>query len=177
MKVLNVGGGGNRVIPAHYAGFEQLVLDIDESVGADIVCDALEMVGLEPEQFESVYCSHNLEHFYQHDVPQVLKGFLHVLKSKGSLEIHVPNLKNLMTEMMKNNLDLMDVWYRVGDTPITYHDVLYGWNTAMKDGNLYYAHKCGFTSLSLFTAIERAGFVNVCVYDQGANLVARALKE
>ena len=83
-KVLNVGGGSKSIaLPPQYAEFEHILLDIDPSDSPDIVCDARSLQDLEPEQFDAVYCSHNLEHYFWHDVPRVLDGFTHVLKPNG----------------------------------------------------------------------------------------------
>ena len=62
-------------IPAHYAGWEHVLLDIDPGSGADIVCDARRLDTLPPAQFDAIYCPHNLEHYYAHDVPKVVAGF------------------------------------------------------------------------------------------------------
>lgn len=35
--------------------------------------------------YDEVYCSHNLEHNYRHDINRVLRGFLHVLDQTGLL--------------------------------------------------------------------------------------------
>lgn len=180
MIVLNVGGGPTRHLPAEYSGYEQHLLDIDPSVNPDICFNAVELSKLSAHyaKYDVVYCSHNLEHYYKHDVPKVLDGFWSVLKTGGTVEIHVPNIKHLMQTMLAGNLDVSDVWYRLNDgTAITFHDVLYGWNQAMSSGNVYYAHKCGFTPLSLHQALFNAGFVNIQVIDQGSNLLARAEKE
>ena len=178
MKVLNVGGGTSRISDQRYFGWEQRILDIDPAVNPDILLDAKEMNTLEARSYDAVYCSHNLEHFYFHEVPLVLEGFIHVLKEDGFAEIAVPNLTNLFQEMHRHNLDIMDVWYRTGENnPITFHDTLYGWNAAMKGGNLYYAHKCGFTASSLHAECVRAGFKSVWVAEQGANLLAFAYKK
>ena len=181
MKVLNVGGGASRYLPPHFDGWEQVLLDADPDCKPDICCDAKDIQNhVEQGTYDAVYCSHALEHFYAHDVPLVLKGMLYAMSpSVGELrtskiEIHVPNLRNLMQTMLQSNLDINDVWYRAGDNPITFHDVLYGWSAAMGKGNLFYAHKCGFTRLSLQTALEKAGFSGVQVQEQGANLMARA---
>lgn len=177
MRVLNVGGGASRHLPESYNGWEQVLLDIDPATGADIVCDAKELISRPETDFDAVYCSHNLEHFYRHDVPVVLAGFLHCLREGGRVEIHVPNIKNLMQTMLASNLDVMDVWYRTGDgSPVTFHDVLYGWNVAMSNGNEFYSHKCGFTVMSLGTALHAAGFRDVQVFDQGSNLMAVGVK-
>ncbi len=67
--VLNVGGNSKAIaLPPQYAGFEHLLLDIDPSGSPDIVCDARELATLDAGQSDAVYCSHNLEHYYRHDV-------------------------------------------------------------------------------------------------------------
>jgi predicted SAM-dependent methyltransferase len=71
------------LLPAQYQEFEHILLDIDPKGSPDIVCDARTLTTLEPNQFDAIYCSHNLEHYYPHDVPRVLAGFLHVLKEDG----------------------------------------------------------------------------------------------
>jgi hypothetical protein len=176
MRVLNV-GGGSRNLPERYNGWDQVLLDIDPAVNPDVCCDALEMHKLPANEYDAVYCSHTVEHFYQHDVPTVLAGFLHVLKDTGFADIAVPNLSHLFKSLMVSNLDINDVWYRTGQgLPITFHDVLYGWSQAMQKGNLFYAHKCGFTAHSLGTVLANVGFKSVQVAEQDANLFAFAHK-
>ena len=175
MRVLNVGGGSNRDLPPAYKDYVQDILDIDPVVHPDILCDAREMLGLPAGTYDAVFCSHTLEHFYKHDVPKVLAGFRHVLKADGVAHISVPNIPNAFLAMRANNLDLHDIWYRTGsNTPITFHDVLYGWNHAMERGNLFYAHKCGFSGISLGEAVMKAGFPHVRVAEDQYNIVAKA---
>ena len=176
MKLLNV-GGGSRVLPPRYEGCEQTLLDIDSSVNPDVCLDAKEIGRLAPNAYDVVYCSHNLEHFYQHDVDTVLKGFLHVLKPGGFADISVPNLEQLFKDMQVKNLDLQDIWYRNGSgLPITFHDVIYGWSMAMSQGNLYYAHKCGFTASSFYKELESAGFTAIQIVLDSINITAKAYK-
>ena len=176
MIVLNV-GGGHRILPPHYEGWIQDLLDIDPDVSPDICCDAKKIASLVAEgRYDAIYCSHNLEHFYQHDVPVVLGGFYHALKVGGFVEVRVPNINQLFLDIQAKHLDLMDVWYRVEGQPITFHDVLYGWHVAMKDGNLFYAHKCGFTAISLEAALIKANFTNVRVIENGMELLGIANK-
>lgn len=73
MKVLNVGGNSKNIqLPPYYKGFEHLLLDIDSRGKPDIVADARELDKLEHGLVDAVYCSHNLEHYYRHEVPKVL---------------------------------------------------------------------------------------------------------
>jgi hypothetical protein len=71
-RVLNVGGNSKAIaLPAPYADFEHLLLDIDPTGQPDIVCDARRLETLPADQFDAIYCSHNLEHYYHHDVAKV----------------------------------------------------------------------------------------------------------
>lgn len=176
MRVLNVGGGPSRVLPERYSGWSQDLLDIDPAVKPDVCCDAKQMSVLDPQIYDAVYCSHNLEHFHQHEVPVVLAGFMHVLKPGGSVDISVPNVMDAFKQMLGRSLDINDVYYRVPAGPIRFHDVLYGWNAAMSRGNLFYAHKCGFSALSLDETVRSAGFAEVRVAEAGPNLFATGIK-
>jgi hypothetical protein len=177
MKVLNVGNGNSRHLPPHFEGWDQVTLDIDATVNPDIVLDAKEIINLPANEYDAVYSSHILEHVYKHEVSNVLKGFLHVLKVGGFMESLVPNLQELFRAILKNGLDINDVWYRSTGTPITFHDVLYGWGPALEGGNLYYAHKCGFTPISLWYMVDRTGFKQVETQERDGNLYVKGVKQ
>lgn len=159
-KVLNVGGNNKTIpLPPHYAEFEHLLLDIDPKGSPDIVCDARELMSLEANQFDAVYCSHNLEHYYRHDVPKVLGGFLHVIKDGGFAQIRVPDIAEVMRVSIEQNLDIDDVLYQSPAGPIMVLDVLYGYTVEIEQsGRDFYAHKTGFTQKSLLAALNRSGF-------------------
>ena len=159
-KVLNVGGGSKSIaLPPQYAAFEHLLLDIDPKGEPDIVCDARQLSGLPAAQFDAVYCSHNLEHYYRHDVPRVLAGILHVMKDGGFVQIRVPDLTELMRVTVSQGLDVDDVLYTSPAGPVMILDVLYGHSpTIERSGEEFFAHKTGFTQKSLSNAVARAGF-------------------
>ena len=161
--VLNVGGNNKGIpIPAHYSGWRHLLLDIDPRGGADFVCDARELLTQPAAQFDAIYCSHNLEHYYRHDAERVLRGFLHVLKPDGFAEIRVPDIRLVMQAMLEQALDIDDVLYHSGVGPILVRDVIYGWHVEIeRTGQDFFAHKTGFTALSLSAALESAGFARV----------------
>ncbi len=174
-RVLNVGGGSKAIaLPPQYAAFEHLLLDIDARGAPDIVCDARKLTTLEAAQFDAVYCSHNLEHYYRHDVPKVLAGFLHVLKDDGFAHIRVPDLNEVMRLAVERGLDIDDVLYQSPAGPIMVLDVIYGYSVEIeKSGQDFYAHKTGFTVKSLVAALERAGFRRV--YSMAGDLEVDAL--
>jgi len=146
-KVLNVGGNSKAIpLPPQYAGFEHLLLDIDPTGNPDVLCDARELTKLDAEQFDMVYCSHNLEHYYRHDVPRVLNGFFNVLKTGGAVHIIVPDLLEVMKKVVQNNMDIDDVLYQSGMGPIMVSDVIYGYSKQIEaSGVEFFAHKTGFT--------------------------------
>ena len=144
----------------------QYRLDIDPRMRADFTCDALEMrkhvVGA---SFDAVFCSHNLEHYYFHQVPVVLSGMFHVLKSGGFVEILVPDILAAIKTMEQLGCDLEDVLYDSPGGPISTIDVIYGWRLEIERSNQhYFAHKTAFTPKSLQKALLNAGFINVEIY-------------
>jgi len=119
-------------------------------------------VSLDAGQFDAVYCSHNLEHYYRHDVPKVLAGFLHVLKDGGSAQIRVPDIAEVMRTTIERGLDIDDVLYQSPAGPIMVLDVLYGYSVEIEQsGQDFFAHKTGFTSKSLIAALQKAGFSKI----------------
>jgi SAM-dependent methyltransferase len=177
MRVLNVGGNDRRIpIPPHYAGWEHLILDIDPDVKPDICADAREMTSLEAGTFDAVYCSHNLEHYFAHDVARVLAGFLHVLRPEGFAEIRVPDIEKLMHTAVVRNLDIEDVAYESAAGPVRVLDVLYGFGPEIeRSGHDFFAHKTGFTRKSLTRALHAAGFATVVAGPSPVFLELRAL--
>jgi len=163
LKVLNVGGNNKAIpLPPQYAGFEHLLLDIDPEGQPDLLCDARQLTTLEPAQVEAVYCSHNLEHYHRHEVPSVLAGFLHVLKDGGFAHIQVPDLTELMRQVLARNLDLEATLYTAPAGPITPLDVIYGYHVEIeRSGKDFFAHKTGFTLASLFRLLTEANFSKI----------------
>lgn len=167
-RVLNVGGNSKDIpIPAHYAGWKHLILDIDPSVDPDICHDARLLTELPTAQFDAIYCSHNLEHYYRHDGKRVLAGFRHVLKPDGFAEIRVPDIRAVMQRCVSGDLDVDDVLYTSGAGPIQVHDVIYGWGKQIeKSGEHFFAHKAGFTAKSLGRFLMDAGFGEVLISER-----------
>ena len=162
-KVLNVGGNNKAIaLPEIYNGWEHVLLDIDPRGNPDVVCDARELTTLPPSQYDSVYCSHNLEHYYRHDAVKVLLGFRHVLKPAGFAHIRVPDMGEMMQMVVKRNLDIDDVLYMSQAGPISVQDMIYGWGAEIESsGNDFFAHKIGFTVQSIGKILKRCGFPHI----------------
>jgi SAM-dependent methyltransferase len=164
-RVLNVGGNSKQIpIPAHYAGWAHVLLDIDPGGNPDVVCDARELLSLEENQFDAVYCSHNLEHYYRHDGAKVLRGFLHVLKPQGFAEIRVPDISSVMRHVVASGIDIDDTLYVSPSGPITVGDVIYGWGKQIEESGVdFFAHKTGFSPATLARVLDEAGFGKVYI--------------
>ena len=164
-KVLNVGGNSRDIkLPAIYSGWSNVLLDIDPRGKPDVLCDARELTKLPASEYEAVYCSHNLEHYYRHDAMKVLAGFLHVMKEDAFAHIRVPDIGELIEVMVEKKLDIDDFLYPSPAGPITVRDVIYGYGVEIeRSGNDFYAHKTGFTKKSLLGILKQAGFMHVYV--------------
>ena len=163
-KVLNVGGNSKHIaIPDHYDGWVHHLLDIDPKGAPDIVCDSRTLIDLPSAQYDSVYCSHNLEHYYAHDVVKVLTGFHHILKDDGFVDIRVPDIQAVVLYMVQNNMDIDDVLYETSSgVHISIKDVMYGWGGQIEaSGVEFFAHKTGFSEKSLTAALNKCGFTEV----------------
>ena len=178
-RVLNVGGAAKEIpIPPHYDGWDHVLLDIDPAGKADVICDARDLPDLPPGEYDAVYCSHNLEHYWRHDLPDVLSGFAHVLKADGFAEVRVPDLVAVFKDVLKSGMDLDDVLYTQSGYEFTPNDVIYGWQLQIeRSGNDFYAHKYSFTSKSLTQALTDAGFPVVLVRSGFYELHALAFRQ
>lgn len=164
-RVLNVGGNSKDIaLPPFYAGWEHVMLDIDPKTNADVICDARELQTRPAGEFDSIHCSHNLEHYFAHDVRKVLAGFRHVLKPDGFVFLRVPDIGQVARAMVTRNLDIDDVLYVSPAGPIMVKDVLYGWGAQIESSGVdFFAHKTGFTPKSLGNALAVAGFAPVYI--------------
>jgi predicted O-linked N-acetylglucosamine transferase (SPINDLY family) len=178
-KVLNVGGNSKAIpLPDQYAGWEHHLLDIDPTGNPDIVCDARELTTLAADQYDAIYCSHNLEHYYRHDVGKVLAGFRHVLKPDGFVQVRVPDMAEVMRRAVTESLDIEDTLYESAMGPITVLDVMYGHVQQIeRSGCEFFAHKTGFSRKSLVAALLRSGFSHVYVTAYSLELGAYAFKQ
>lgn len=161
--VLNVGGNSKAIgIPECFSGWRHDLLDIDPLCNPEVLCDARELWKLPPRQYDAIYCSHNLEHFYGYDVVKVLKGFRMVLKKGGFVYIRVPDLLEVMKSVVEKGMGLEDVLYEAPCGSILVRDVIYGYQRQIEQsGNDFFAHKTGFTEDLLRKTLINNGFTHV----------------
>ena len=142
-----------------FAEWNELRFDIDESVQPDLVGTMTDMSSVSSESVDAVFSSHNIEHLYPHEVPVALSEFLRVLKPDGFAIITCPDLKSVCALIADDKLT--EPAYTSPAGPIAPLDILYGLRTSMAQGNLYMAHRCGFTQRVLTGTLQAAGFASV----------------
>jgi predicted SAM-dependent methyltransferase len=136
--------------------WREIRLDIDSKVQPDVIGTMTDMKGVKDASVDAVFSSHNIEHLYPHEVPIALAEFHRVLKPDGFILLTCPDLQSVCARVA--NDQLTDPAYQSGMGPITPLDILYGHRQSMKAGNLYMAHRCGFTKKVLAATFALAGF-------------------
>jgi len=120
---------------------------------------------VESESVDAVFSSHSIEHLYAHEVPRALSEFLRVLKPSGFLVITCPDLQSVCALIAEDKL--LEPAYTVPIGPISPLDILYGHRPSLAQGNLFMAHRCGFTQRVLTGALHNCGFANAAVMRRG----------
>lgn len=156
--------------------WRELRLDIDPAVRPDIIGTMTDMAALGDGSVDAVYSAHNIEHLYPHEVPAALAEFRRVLRPDGFVVIACPDLQALGETIARGEID--QPLYDSPAGPIAALDILFGHRGRMAAGNLYMAHRTGFTAASLKAALKAAGLIPVAVnrYPKAYELWAIAAK-
>lgn len=157
-KLLNVGCGpqGRQHGFLGFKNWQEVRLDIDPSVQPDVLGTMTDMSAVATASIDAIVSSHNIEHLYPHEVPQALAEFVRVLKDDGLLLITCPDLQSVCERVARG--ELASPLYNSDAGPIAALDVLYGHREAMAAGNLFMAHRCGFTLEVLANTLQACGF-------------------
>lgn len=153
--VLDAGSGPESRAGERFPGWEIVRLDSDPDVSPDVVGDIRD-IPLPNETFDAVWCSHALEHLYEHEVPGALAELRRVLRPGGEIIVSVPDLRAVAREIVEGRLT--DTLYDSDAGPIRPLDVVYGFQPYVRREMLY-AHRIGFDRVSLTAAMGAAGFV------------------
>jgi SAM-dependent methyltransferase len=142
-------------------GFEsddwrEIRFDIDPSVYPDIEGTLTDMDAVATASVDAIYSSHNIEHVFPHEVHTVLLEFHRVLKQDGIVVLTCPDLVSVCQAVVNDRL--MEPLYVSPAGPIAPIDILYGHREAVARGEIYMAHKTGFTYATLRDAFFKAGF-------------------
>jgi predicted SAM-dependent methyltransferase len=143
----------------------EIRLDIDPSVSPDVTGTMTDMSAVASESVDAIFSSHNIEHLYPHEVPVALQEFLRVLRPEGFAVITCPDLQSVCALVADDKLT--DAAYTSPAGPISPLDILYGHRPQMAEGNLYMAHRCGFTQKVLDGTLRSCGFQTVASMARG----------
>lgn len=143
----------------------EIRLDIDPSVSPDVIGTMTDMSAVASESVDAIYSSHNIEHLYPHEVPLAFSEFLRVLKPDGFFVVTCPDLQSVCKLVAKDKLT--EAAYTSPAGSIAPLDILYGHRPAMVKGNLYMAHRCGFTQKVLTGTLQASGFKSVASMARG----------
>jgi len=176
--VLNVGSGGSTIENSIFAedlhGLRELRLDISNKYNPDICADITNLSGVNDEMFDVVYTSHMIEHLDYFKVIPVIKDFLRITKSGGTVRIVVPNLKSIAAEIAKGNL--LDSIYISAGGPISPIDMLFGHRASVLRGDEPMRHKTGFTKETFEKMFAEAAINNFTVEERGFDLLVNITK-
>jgi SAM-dependent methyltransferase len=145
--------------------WHEIRLDIDPSAQPDVIGTMTDMSAVATESVDAVYSSHNIEHLYPHEVPLALAEFMRVLKPDGFFVVTCPDLQSVCALIGEDKLT--EAAYASPAGPIAPLDILYGHRPAMARGNLYMAHRCGFTKRVLDGTLRASGFQTVASMARG----------
>jgi predicted SAM-dependent methyltransferase len=146
--------------------WSEIRLDIDSSVSPDVTGTMTDMASVASSSVNAIFSSHNIEHLYPHEVPLALAEFLRVLSDDGFAVITCPDLQAVCALIAEDKLT--EPAYTSPAGPIAPLDILYGLRTSMARGNLYMAHRCGFTEKVLSGTLQSSGFKRVASMKRGA---------
>ena len=163
--VLHVGCGPYNPNKLHAAfrkeGWRELRVDINPNVKPDIVASMLAMPMIAAASVDGVWSSHNIEHLYAHEVPVALAEFARVLRPGGVALLTMPDLQRVAELIVQDKLD--EPAYVSPAGPIAPLDILYGHRPQIAMGNVFMAHRTGFTARTLTQVLTTAGFDRVRV--------------
>ena len=157
---LHVGCGYND--KSNCLGFEgddwkETRLDIDKDVSPDILGTLTDMNTVETASVDAIYSSHSIEHIFPHEIAIALKEFYRVLNDDGIVVITCPDIQSVGEALTQDKL--LEPIYESPMGPVTPFDILYGHRETTTDGNIFMAHKSGFTYSILDKVFSEAGFL------------------
>ncbi len=173
--LLNVGCGpaDGGVLPAYFAGWRQLRVDVDPAVAPDILADLTDLSPIPDASADAVWAAHCIEHLYEHQVPLALKEFRRVLREDGFVCLIVPDLQTVAAYLVADKLH--EALYQSAAGPVSAHDVVFGFGAAIAAGRPSMAHRCGFTPGMLQKCFRELPFAEIMLRRRSAQLELAAV--
>jgi SAM-dependent methyltransferase len=158
---VNLGSGpkGSAPLPAMFADWRELRVDIDAKVAPDILADVTDLSAIESGSVDAVWSAHCLEHLYLYEVGKAVGEVYRILTDDGFLAVIVPDLQAI-AEFIANDR-LHEVVYESPAGPVIAHDILFGYGPHLAQGHSKMAHNCGFTPTLLLQKLREAPFAQI----------------
>jgi predicted SAM-dependent methyltransferase len=147
--------------------WEEVRVDLDPNNQPDILSSMTDLSAIESNSIDAIYSSHSIEHLFAHEVFQALTEFNRVLNDDGFLILTCPDLQTVCALVADDKLT--DTAYQSGAGPIAPIDMIYGHRTSIMQGNVFMAHKSGFTKKVLTATLLSVRFESVAVLRRELN--------
>jgi len=159
--LVNLGCGpkGSTRLPAMFAEWRELRVDIDAKAAPDILADATDLSAIESGSAHAVWSAHCIEHLYLHEVGTAITEVYRILADDGFLCVIVPDLQAIAEYIATDRLH--EVVYQSPAGSVTAHDILFGFGPFLAQGYSKMAHKCGFTPTLLVQSLREAPFAQI----------------
>jgi SAM-dependent methyltransferase len=156
--LVNLGSGppGASRLPACFAGWREVRVDIDPAAKPDIVADITNLPTIPTGSVDCVWTTHCIEHLYPHDVVRAIAEIRRILAPQGVACIVVPDLQAIATHLAEDRMH--ETLYESAAGPITPYDLVFGLGRRIALGHVQMAHHSGFTPSLLGQALTAGGF-------------------
>jgi ubiquinone/menaquinone biosynthesis C-methylase UbiE len=159
-KLLHIGCGASRIGQTtsgfNNGSWSEIRIDINALNQPDIIGSMTDMSVVTSDSMDAIFSSHNIEHLYPHEVPLAIDEFHRVLSSQGFCVITCPDIQAVCALIAQDKL--LDPAYMSPAGPIAPIDILFGHRQSLAQGNLFMAHRTGFTEKTLSTLLKNTGF-------------------
>ncbi|HVB16443.1 MAG TPA: methyltransferase domain-containing protein [Stellaceae bacterium] len=176
--LINLGSGPKGIsrLPAMFADWRELRVDVDPTASPDILADITDLSAIESGSVDAVWSSHCLEHLFLYQVGKAVSEVHRILADDGFWCVIVPDLQAIAEYIAKDRLH--EVIYQSQAGPVMAHDMIFGFGPYLAQGMLSMAHKCGFTPTLLAQQLRGAPFAEIVLRRRAhQELVAVACKK
>jgi hypothetical protein len=159
--LVNLGSGpkGGAWLPAIFAEWHELRVDIDANVAPDILADVTDLSEIASGSADVVWSAHCLEHLYLYQVGGAIAEAHRILSDDGFFCMIVPDLQAIAPYIVGDRLH--EVVYESPAGPVLAHDIVFGFGPHLAQGRSAMAHKCGFTPTLLLQKLQEAPFAEI----------------
>jgi len=159
--LVNLGSGpkGAAWLPAMFAEWRELRVDIDAKVAPDILADVTDLSAIESGSVDAVWSAHCIEHLYLYQVGTAIAEVYRILTDDGFFCMIVPDLQALAEYIANDRLH--EVVYDSPAGPVIAHDIVFGFGPYLAQGRSRMAHNCGFTPTLLLQKLREAPFAEI----------------